>query len=61
MSITENIDMLFQAFHSTKPEGMGIGLSVSRSILESHKKGRIWAEREARRSRRLLWLSDPKA
>ncbi|MDP9811506.1 signal transduction histidine kinase [Rhizobium tibeticum] len=40
----ENIDMLFQAFHSTKPEGMGIGLSVSRSILESHR-GRIWAER----------------
>ncbi|CDM62640.1 MULTISPECIES: PAS domain-containing sensor histidine kinase [Rhizobium] len=39
----ENIDMLFQAFHSTKPEGMGIGLSVSRSILESHR-GRIWAE-----------------
>jgi PAS domain S-box-containing protein len=40
---SENVDMLFQAFHSTKPEGMGIGLSVSRSIIESHM-GRIWAE-----------------
>ncbi|WP_275540451.1 ATP-binding protein [Rhizobium tubonense] len=34
---------LFNAFYTTKHEGMGIGLSVSRSIIESHK-GRIWAE-----------------
>jgi predicted ATPase/signal transduction histidine kinase len=34
---------LFEAFYSTKPGGMGIGLSVSRSIIESHQ-GRIWAE-----------------
>jgi PAS domain S-box-containing protein len=37
------MDKLFQAFHSTKAEGMGIGLSISRSIIESHH-GRIWAE-----------------
>jgi PAS domain S-box-containing protein len=36
------IDRLFDAFYSTKGDGMGIGLSVSRSIIESHH-GRLWA------------------
>jgi C4-dicarboxylate-specific signal transduction histidine kinase len=40
---TENAEQMFQAFYSTKNSGMGIGLSVSRSIIESHR-GRIWAE-----------------
>ena len=35
-------DRLFEAFYSTKSGGMGIGLSVSRSIIERHH-GRIWA------------------
>jgi signal transduction histidine kinase/DNA-binding transcriptional MerR regulator len=38
----ENQDKLFEAFYSSKSDGMGIGLSVSRSIIESHR-GRLWA------------------
>src|SRR5207244_10512414 len=40
----ENAERMFQAFYSTKESGMGIGLSVSRSIIESHR-GKVWAER----------------
>ncbi len=38
----QGADKLFEAFYSTKSSGMGIGLSVSRSIIESHH-GRLWA------------------
>ena len=37
-----SLTQIFDAFYSTKPEGMGIGLSISRSIIESHQ-GRISA------------------
>jgi PAS domain S-box-containing protein len=35
-------DRLFEAFYTTKSGGMGVGLSVSRSIIEHHR-GRLWA------------------
>ena len=41
---SENPDQLFKAFYTTKRNGMGIGLSVSRSIIESHN-GRLWASK----------------
>jgi PAS domain S-box-containing protein len=36
------IDKIFDSFYTTKPGGMGMGLSISRSILQAHG-GRIWA------------------
>jgi signal transduction histidine kinase len=43
---SDSLNLVFEAFHTTKPNGMGMGLAIGRSIISAHG-GRLWATKNA--------------
>jgi len=40
-----DLSRVFDTFFTTKPDGLGVGLAISRTIIEAHR-GRLWAEND---------------
>ena len=49
---------IFEPFHTTKPQGMGMGLAIARSLVESHG-GRLWAENRKEGGARFTFTLPP--
>jgi signal transduction histidine kinase len=54
----QQADQIFNPFFTTKPQGTGMGLSISRSIIESHG-GRLWAENNTPRGASFCFTLSP--
>jgi len=56
----QQTDQIFNAFFTTKPQGTGMGLRISRSIIESHG-GRLWAADNSPRGARFSFTLPTKS